>query len=387
MVRPLTPPPPPTSPSRTRLTSPKKSYTPAPPGTHARPSLDTFWNPSVINAWTDTNSPPKLLASPRKSPSKTSSPAHIRKAFEGSKDTLATTFLADLDSTLNSGAVSALAAETGGITIVWSNKLLSTAGRAHWRREAVRKHASDGTTTTTYRHVASIELASKIITDAHRLRNVLAHEYCHLANFMISGVRDCPHGASFRCWAARATAAFAAQGVEVNTKHDYDIAHRYAWECQGREGDAGCGAMYERHSKSIDPSRHTCGKCRGRLLQIRPVPRGQRAQKSAEQGGKIGNAADAQTPSAGAETYAMFVKREFAAVRKDMAPGSPMKEVMREVGRKYREEKAEREQTRLREQQDVGSEAIGGEGRVGSEQSEQHDEVDGVTRVLDFLKI
>ena len=33
-----------------------------------------------------------------------------------------------------------------------------------------------------------------------RLVNVVAHEYCHLATFMISGVKDNPHGKEFKEW-------------------------------------------------------------------------------------------------------------------------------------------------------------------------------------------
>ena len=33
-----------------------------------------------------------------------------------------------------------------------------------------------------------------------RLVNVIAHEYCHLANFMISGIKDNPHGKDFKEW-------------------------------------------------------------------------------------------------------------------------------------------------------------------------------------------
>ena len=35
---------------------------------------------------------------------------------------------------------------------------------------------------------------------AERLVNVLAHEYCHLANFMISGIKNNPHGKEFKEW-------------------------------------------------------------------------------------------------------------------------------------------------------------------------------------------
>lgn len=35
----------------------------------------------------------------------------------------------------------------------------------------------------------------------------------------------------------------------------------------------GCGAEYGRHSKSIDPRKHRCGRCKGFLRQIQPQPR------------------------------------------------------------------------------------------------------------------
>jgi SprT-like zinc ribbon domain len=72
--------------------------------------------------------------------------------------------------------------------------------------------------------------------------------------------------------------------VEVTTKHSYQINHKYLWVCIGTPPNAakdflnlpdedGCGAEYGRHSKSIDPERHRCGKCKGVLVQVRPKPR------------------------------------------------------------------------------------------------------------------
>lgn len=465
--RPATPPPPPpASPNESRLTSPKKDNrvrADIPSAPRFRPSLESSWSPTAHINWADTHhSPPKLLASPRRpqavsvphshlkrgsgSPTAACHATATRKAFDATKHALAASFLADLDETLNAGAVSALAANTGGITLTWSSKLLSTAGRAHWRREAVRT-GGGGIPTLTYRHIASIELATKVITSPARLLNVLAHEYCHLANFMLSGVRNAPHGASFQAWAARATAAFAHRGVEVTTKHDYDIAYRYAWVCGGAtavaaataaaaaiepgggrggghdvpDNPAGCGAKYERHSKSIDPIRHACSKCRGTLVQVRPVPR--RAGGGAGGSTGAGEAGRTTTAMTMASSYAMFVKQEFAGTRANMAPGSPVKDVMREVGRRYREHKGERERERERErgqglgiendeqgvrrgdegdcitdsQQQVArgrGELREGDGGV-SELDVQADEldareevgVDGVARVLDFLTL
>ena len=112
-----------------------------------------------------------------------------------------------------------MADSTGGIRIIWSKKLSSTAGRANWRREIIRsKNADELVSNTCHRHHASIELAEKVIDDEgqlspnptslrdkltsfqDRLVNVIAHEYCHLANFMINGVKDNPHGKEFKEW-------------------------------------------------------------------------------------------------------------------------------------------------------------------------------------------
>ena len=55
---------------------------------------------------------------------------------------------------------------TGGIQVIWSKKLCSTAGRANWRREAIRSKDADGlVSNVTHRHYASIELAEKVIDD------------------------------------------------------------------------------------------------------------------------------------------------------------------------------------------------------------------------------
>ncbi|KAM0710399.1 hypothetical protein Q7P35_002761 [Cladosporium inversicolor] len=334
--RPVTPPL--ASPSKSKLVSPSKTKTriPTPP---MRQSLDAFWSPNEVNEWNDKHSPRKAIGSPKKNPflpssestSPTSSPkkssptkrtsaeVQAKKDFAARKHTLAESFLAELDETITSGQIAALSASTGGVRILWSKTLNSTAGRANWRRETTKTRASPTApaTTTTQKHHASIELAEKVIDDEERLFNVLAHEFCHLANFMVSGVKDQPHGASFKAWGSKCTAAFASRGVHVTTKHSYQIDYKYVWQCSTE----GCWAEFKRHSKSIDPLRHTCGSCKGKLLQIKPVPRG-----GAVPGGKVGG-------------YAGFVKQHYADVKKSLPAGSSQKEVMEAVGRKYREEK------------------------------------------------
>ena len=78
---------------------------------------------------------------------------------------LATEFLRELDNKVAEGRVGALAESVGGVKIIWSKKLNSTAGRANWKRETLVSRDTEGTSTKVYRHHASIELAEKIIDD------------------------------------------------------------------------------------------------------------------------------------------------------------------------------------------------------------------------------
>ncbi|KAL6709552.1 hypothetical protein ACN47E_001487 [Coniothyrium glycines] len=385
--RPSTPPLAPPSP--TKLVSPSKKKPAIPKAAHldSRPSLDAFWNPTEVNEWNELHSPAKPLVSPKKqkwrediakmmdgmaledssdednsgpttSPKKKSSarsPAKkpalpsdpstpsvaeiraARKAFSSQKHSLAATFLTSLDNTMCSGQISALSASTGGIHLVWSRTLQTTAGRATWRREQIRLRSDPSpacSTRTEIRHHCTIELAEKVIDDPSRLYNVLAHEFCHLATFMLSNVRNAPHGPAFKAWGARATAAFLHLGVQVTTTHAYAIDYKYIWEC------VLCGYAFKRQSRSVDPDRHSCGKCKGRLVQVKPVPRAGKAKDGAEMGG-----------------YQAFVKQHFARVKGELereGGGSvQMGRVMEVVAREYRESKGKREMAAKKEEKAV----------------------------------
>ncbi|EON68951.1 hypothetical protein W97_08209 [Coniosporium apollinis CBS 100218] len=345
--RPSTPPPP-NSPPRSRLTSPSKKNR-IPQRQSLRESIDAFWSAGVVNEWNDQYSPRKTLQPPKKSrnrlpdpdldddeaghttPStrspakKTQSPTKrtkaaisARKAWEAEKVSLAESAIRELDDAVTQGRISALSAATGGIRIVWSKKLNTTAGRANWRREGTATkpfaaEAGGGTATKTYIHHATIELAEKVIDGPDRLLNTLAHEFCHLATFMLSNVRDNPHGKEFKSWAAKVEAAFRGRypDLKISTRHAYEIEYKYVWECEG------CGTEFKRHSRSVDPARQSCGGCKGRLVQVRPAPR--------KAGGGKGE-------------YQIFVKEKFRAVKKEN-PGLGVSEVMEVLGRMYRERK------------------------------------------------
>lgn len=248
-----------------------------------------------------------------------------RKEFAERKHDIAASFLTELDTTICAGTISQLSSSTGGIKILWSNTLKTTAGRANWRREVIRLKTSSTppTYTTETRHHCSIELASKVIDDEERLYNVLAHEFCHLTTFMISNMRNNPHGAEFKAWGRKVSLAFADRGVEVTTKHSYAIEYKYVWEC------VQCGYEFKRHSKSVDTSKHSCGKCRGRLVQTKPSPRGAAKSGEAEGGRKKSE-------------YQIFVKENFKTIKAEMAAeglDTQMGKVMEVVARRYREKK------------------------------------------------
>lgn len=140
---------PPASPSKPKLASPTKRppTLPAPQFIHHRPSLDAFWNQDEINTWTDTYSPKKILASPRKprsysegssdagspvhsltasprmkntigSPSKKQAATAAKKAFDGRKQQIAESFFNDLDDRLAKGEIKRLAESANGVRLI-----------------------------------------------------------------------------------------------------------------------------------------------------------------------------------------------------------------------------------------------------------------------------
>lgn len=78
-----------------------------------------------------------------------------------------------------------------------------------------------------------------------------------------------------------------------------------------------CGLEYKRHSKSINPSKHSCGNCKGKLVQVQPALR---------KGVGEGKRSD----------YQDFIKRENQRVRLEN-PGAGFGEIMSILGRDFRE--------------------------------------------------
>ncbi|KZF18908.1 hypothetical protein L228DRAFT_55708 [Xylona heveae TC161] len=229
-----------------------------------------------------------------------------KRKFDQEKYDLGESFLTELDLKITGGKIAELTASGGGVRLVWSKKLNTTAGRANWKREVINSGTANSNRSAQYRHHASIELAEKVINNNDRLLNVIAHEYCHLATFMIDNIQDKPHGKAFKEWARKCSTLFGNRGILVTTKHSYDINYKYTWQCQD------CGLEYKRHSKSIDPRRHACGNCKSQLVQTRPSPR-----------------------MAGPTSYQLFVKHNYKTIREDH-PHCTQKELMGLLGKAYK---------------------------------------------------
>ncbi|KAI8627492.1 hypothetical protein F5Y19DRAFT_486737 [Xylariaceae sp. FL1651] len=367
----------PTTPRKTLTASPAK--VPRIPMSPWKPEHKEFWDPEVNFAWIDKHSPPK------KSPEKTidltgpdgkddlkrrygTSPEkkQAKKAFDAVKEDLARTFLLELDKVITEGRLAQLTESTGGLRVVWSNTLLTTAGRAHWKCKTTTTSASKPpvpsassssassslttttmktTTTTTTQHYASIELATKVLSNEADLLNTVAHEFCHLAVFLLHGKPKLAHGAEFKTYGRRVMSASSAgagaasdksrlqtpqaRGVQINvtTRHSYEIEYRFVWRC------ADCAAEVCRHSRSVDPTRQRCGKCKGGVLvQVKPVPRGSgtsastskgaggKEEESEERGGGRGRedgregGAEGKTKTKKKTAYQEFTSREMKAL-------------------------------------------------------------------------
>ena len=208
------------------------------------------------------------------------------------------------------------------VEVVWSRRLNTTAGLTRLKRI--------GTSDTT-RRIATIELSTKILDNLERLRATLLHEMCHAAAWLVDGVHKPPHGKVFKKWANLSMRRI--QDVEVTTTHDYVIRFKFAWKCQ----NAACGSIIKRHSRSVDPNKHCCGSCKGRLTEIE-VP-----------GSKNDVATVGHTPKKkrAPTGFSLFVQKNSKAVRERLVAerGSSVTqpEVMKECGRMWREKKQELE--------------------------------------------
>jgi len=99
-----------------------------------------------------------------------------------------------IDEQVMGGKLSAATASTGGIRLIWSSKLRTAAGKAHWNRVQLPMGEERN------QHHLKIELSPKLITSEDKLRDTLAHELCHCALWVVDHDPKSHHGKQFKAW-------------------------------------------------------------------------------------------------------------------------------------------------------------------------------------------
>ena len=275
------------------------------------------------------------------------------KSFKSRKPALADQFLLELDSRVTNGRVNKKLSHLGGLKVIWSKTLLTTAGYFRYRyvRSTHGRVDEDGEHLPGEHRIitfAQIELADKVVDDEHRLYSTLAHEFAHVADTVVgeNWEQRC-HGKGFKQWLLKCKMAFPERDIELGTCHSYVISYKYQWACIGRWASTGgtwgvedgCGHVVKRHSKSVDVEIHRCPRCTGRLVQTLPKPV-RRGGGGGEGGVVIGDGEGVQGNGAapGLTEYQLFMKERMKVVKRGN-PGMPQKEVMRLVGLEWREKK------------------------------------------------
>ena len=111
----------------------------------------------------------------------------------------------------------------------------------------------------------------------------------------------------------------------------------------------------KRHSRSVDPERHCCGSCKGKLLEIE-VPGKSSSTKDTK---NIYTPKKKREPSA----FSLFVKENSAAVRlnlmKQADKSVPQSEVMKECGRLWRQQKESQKTAPIPKKSEIAVNKIG----------------------------
>jgi predicted SprT family Zn-dependent metalloprotease len=206
----------------------------------------------------------------------------------------------------------------GSVEVVWNSKLKTTAGLT--RLSKCRTNTTPGIPP---KHIATIELSTKVVDCKERLRTTLLHEMVHAAVWIADKKSKPPHGEDFKRWAR--TAMRKILDVKVTTTHSYEIDFKYIWRCSTQ----GCSSKVQRHSKSFDTTKYRCSKCKGTFVPAHNTAGRKQAQPSA---------------------YNLFVKEQSKLVRQQLLdaqkargiadPKVSQADVMKTCAQRWKEQKA-----------------------------------------------
>lgn len=102
--------------------------------------------------------------------------------------------------------------------INWNKRLSTTAGYCKYTINKV-----------TNAHKACIELSDKVCDSSHRLRDILLHEMCHAAVWILNKRKE-SHGPNWKGWAELSSSKYP-EIPRVDVSHNYAIVKKFLYIC------------------------------------------------------------------------------------------------------------------------------------------------------------
>ena len=147
------------------------------------------------------------------------------------------------------------------ITIQWSSRLTSSIGM-FTSRGGPRTSIGQGSREIRLSLPLFMRLANRTPYVEQELQNTIAHEMIHQWQFDLLKRRP-NHSLAFL---QKMTEINRTGEVAITTYHSLEqevlLLSRFAWRCTD------CGQIYSRQRKTIRPSHHRCGNCRGSLQEL-----------------------------------------------------------------------------------------------------------------------
>ncbi|XP_077138660.1 germ cell nuclear acidic protein-like [Ranitomeya variabilis] len=131
--------------------------------------------------------------------------------------------------------------------ILWSKRLISAGGQCNQKLYKKRRYSV-------------IELSEKVCDSVERVRDILVHEMCHAATWIIFGECNDNHGPLWQSVKRRVNRIHP-ELPEVTENHNYTINYNYNYKCSQ------CDKQIGRFRK-IPDNKCYCRQCGGRLRQL-----------------------------------------------------------------------------------------------------------------------
>lgn len=182
-----------------------------------------------------------------------------RVAFLHERREFARQLVDELDERLTQGRIRRMTAFTGGVQIVWQKTVWHGGVQCFGLTHALG-NGNEG--------YAQISLSEVLLDDEIRLRDTVAHEFCHVAEMLIHRTKT-EHGVIWWLWARGCEEKMAYRGIEIDEPARWLENFEYIWTCTGRCGQE-IGSHFSVLSNVVE---YTCTNCGGAMVRTNPVPR------------------------------------------------------------------------------------------------------------------